>query len=294
MTAATGWLVDRVSRLLDPDERDAVRGDFTELGITNAQVVVEVVGLVVRRQAALWTQWGPWLALVGVVIPLGGLLGQLSWSWADGSAIYTFLYVNNWTWAYLESPGARRELLDVGIAVCLNDLALMGWSWTAGFALGSLSRRALWVTATLFCLVVFVAFGLFSGTTARANPFNAAVFSLAFYRIANPWLVLTGLVLLPAVWGMRRSRRSTPLPLIPTLVGFAVVALLTISAARTLELFAIGHWHLTRLDPSSGGFTLDSGWFRPLRLFPLLPLWPVAFIVASACWRRLRDQPASV
>jgi len=105
VTAAAGWLVDQVSCLLDPDERAAVRGDITELGITSAQAVVEVLGLVVRRQAALWTEWGPWLALVGVAIPLGVLLGQLSWSWADGSAIYTFLYVNNWTWAYVESPG---------------------------------------------------------------------------------------------------------------------------------------------------------------------------------------------
>ena len=293
MTAAAGWLADRVSRLLDPDERDAVRGDFAELGITSAQAVVEVLGLLMRRQAALWTEWGPWLALVGVVIPLGALLGQLSWSWADGSAIYTFLYVNNWTWAYVESPGARRDLLDVGTRVCLNDLALIGWSWTTGFALGSLSRRTLWVTATLFCLVVFVVFGFSSGTTARANPFNAAVFSLPFYRVRYPWLVLTGLVLLPAMWGMRRSRRSASLPLIPTLVGFAVIALLTVSAARTLELFAIGHWHLTRLDPSPDGFAEHGGWFRPLRLLPLLPLWPVAFIVASACWRRLRGQPAS-
>ncbi len=293
MTTFTRALVGHVCRLLEPDEREAVEGDIAELRMPGAEALREVLGLAVRRQAALWTEWGPWLALVGVVIPLGALLGQLSWPWADESAIYTFLYVNNWTWAYVESPGARRDLLDVGTRVCLNDLALIGWSWTTGFALGSLSRRTLWVTATLFCLVVLVVFGLSSGTTARANPFNAAVFSLPFYRIVYPWLVLTGLVLLPGVWGMRRSRRSALLPLIPTLVGFAIVALLTVSAARTLELFAIGHWHLTRLDPSPDGFIEHGGWFRPLRLLPLLPLWPVAFIVASACWRRLRGQPAS-
>jgi hypothetical protein len=195
-----------VSRHLDPDERDAVRGDFAELGITSAQAVVEVLGLVMRRQAALWTEWGPWLALVGVVIPLGALLGQLSWSWADGSAIYTFLQVNNWTWAYVESPGARRDLLDVVTRLSLNDLALIGWSWTTGFALGSLSRRTLWTTATLFCLVVFVVFGLFPGTAARANPFNAAVFSLPFYRIVYPWLVFSNRF--PACDLIDRSQQS--------------------------------------------------------------------------------------
>ena len=149
------------------------------------------------------------------------------------------------------------------------------------------------MTATLFCLVVFVVFGLSSGTTARANPFNAAVFSLPFYRVVYPWLVLTALVLLPAGWGMRRSRRSASLSLIPTILGVVVVAMLTASAARTLELSVIGLWHLTRLDPRSDGFVSTADGFRPLRLLPLLPLWPVAFIVASTCWRRLRGQPAT-
>jgi hypothetical protein len=293
VTAATGWLVDRVSRLLDPDERDAVRGDFAELGITSAQAVVEILELVVRRQAALWTEWGPWLALVGVVIPLGVVLGQLSWSWADGSAIYGFLYVNNWTWAYLESPGARRDLLDISTRVCVNDLALIGWSWTGGFALGSLSRRTLWVTATLFCVVVFVVFGSSSGTMARANPFNAAVFSLTFYRIVYPWLVLTALVLLPAAWGMRRSRRSASLSLMPTILGVLLVAMLTASATRPLELSMIDRWHLTRLDPAPDGFVGAANGFRPLLLLPLLLVWPAAFIFASTCWRRWRGQSAS-
>jgi hypothetical protein len=275
---------------LESDERDAVRGDFAELGITSAQAVLEVLGLVVRRQAALWTEWGPWLALDGVVIPLGVVLGQLSWSWADGSAIYGFLYVNNWTWTYLESPGARRDLLDMSARVCLNDLALIGWSWTGGFALGSLSRRTVGVTATLFCLVVFVGFASSSGATARANPFNAAVFSLPFYRVVYPWLVLTALVLLPAGWGMQRSRRSVSFSLMPVILGVVVVAMLTASAARPLELSMIARWHLMRLDAAPDGFVGAADGFRPLRLLPLLLVWPVAFIFASTCWRRLRGQ----
>ena len=221
---------------------------------------MEVLGLVARRRATLWTEWGPWLALVGVAIPLGVLLGQLSWWWADGSAVYAFLYVNHWTWAYVESPGARRDLLDISTRVCLNDLALIGWSWSSGFALGSLSRRTLRVTSALFCLAVFVGFASSSGATARANPFNAAVFSLPFYRVLYPWLVLTALVLLPAAWGIRRSRRAASLSLMPTLLGLVVSAMLTASAARTLELSTIARWHLMRLRSGARWFRRRGQW----------------------------------
>jgi len=293
VTAAAEWLVDQVSRLLDPDERDVIRGDFAELGITPAQALVEVLGLVARRQAALWTEWRPWVALVGVVIPLGILLGQLSCWWADGSAVYAFLYVNHWTSAYVESPGARRDLLDICTRVCLNDLALIGWSWTSGVVLGSLSRRTLKVTATLFCLVVFVGFASSSGATARANPFNAVVFSLPFYGVLYPWLVLTTLVLLPAACGMRRSRRPESFSLLPMILMVVVIAILTASAARTLELSTIARWHLMRLDPAPDGFVGAANGFRPLRLVPLLLAWPVAFIFASTCWRRWGGQSSS-
>jgi hypothetical protein len=33
-----------------------------------------------------------------------------------------------------------------------QGLALVAWSWTAGFVLGSLSRRTIWVTGTLYSL----------------------------------------------------------------------------------------------------------------------------------------------
>jgi hypothetical protein len=48
--------------MLDSDERLAVRGDLEESGETGLQAVWDVLGLVVRRQAALWKDWRPWLA----------------------------------------------------------------------------------------------------------------------------------------------------------------------------------------------------------------------------------------
>ncbi|MBZ5634636.1 MAG: hypothetical protein LAO55_16045 [Acidobacteriia bacterium] len=60
-----------MSRMLEPDEREASRGDLAESGEHGGQALLGLVGLVVRRQAALWKDWRPWLALVGLVIPLG-------------------------------------------------------------------------------------------------------------------------------------------------------------------------------------------------------------------------------
>src|SRR5438876_4032430 len=242
-------LITRPGRTRGPHHRDD-RGAGHEPR-PSGQALREVFGLVVRREGAFWRKWRPWLALVGVVAPLGILLSHVSPWWADGSAIYSFLYVNNWTWAYLESPGARRDQVTIGTHVCLHDLALIGWSRTSGFVLGSLSRRTLWVTATLFCLAVFE--GSSWTTTARANAFNAAAFSLTFYRVVYPWLALMLLVLLPAGWGMRRSRRPTALPLLPTLLAATAVAGLTVSAARVLENSVVFGWHMMLVDPGPDG-----------------------------------------
>jgi len=76
MSELCWWLVDIVSRLLDPRERAVVRGDFAESGETCGQALRDVLGLVLRRQAAVWTDWRPWLALVGLVGIAGPRLSE--------------------------------------------------------------------------------------------------------------------------------------------------------------------------------------------------------------------------
>ena len=74
MTRVRWWLVDRLSRMLEPGEREAVRGDIAESGETAGQALRNVLSLVVRRQAALWKGWRPWLTFAALVAPLGILL----------------------------------------------------------------------------------------------------------------------------------------------------------------------------------------------------------------------------
>lgn len=266
MTSIGWWVVDVVSRALEPDERNAVRGDLIEARSSSGRALLDVLGLVVRRQAALWLDWKPWLALAAIAVPLGLLLGHLSRRWADGSAVYAWLYVNNWTWGFLESPGARRDLLHTTVGFLLNAITLAGWSWTAGYVLRSLSRRTSWLTGSLFCLAVLGG-TVGTDTIAARNPFNPA-FASMFYRMV--WPAMLGLlVVVPALAGLHRAHRVAALPFVQAIVWAAAVALLTTRSA----------------------FNLGGG---PLVLLLALALvWPVGYMVGIASWQRWRRRTAS-
>jgi hypothetical protein len=62
MTNFCWWLVDRLSLILDPDERDAVYGDITELNESGGHALRDLLGLVARRQVARLKLWRPWTA----------------------------------------------------------------------------------------------------------------------------------------------------------------------------------------------------------------------------------------
>lgn len=286
------WLVEWTSGLLEPDERDAVRGDLTELGMTGTQALQDLLGLVVRRQLGFWTDWRPWVALLTVTVPIGLLLSHVVRWWADSSAIYAWLYANNWTWNFLTIPGARHDLAHYSTGIFLEYLSLIAWSWTSGFVLGCLARRTLWITGLVFSLVVVA--GAFGTTSvARANGFNSAVFSTTFYGTAFPLILRTVLVLLPAFLGVRRSLRSSSLPLLRAILGALAVAILTLWTAKGLESSMIFGRGVIPPDAGPDGLMGTADDPRPLRLLPLVMMWPVVYIVAITSWRHWRGQPSS-
>src|SRR5580658_1334728 len=71
---AVWFLLERVSCILEPAEREAVLGDLKEAGEGPWQTLVEIVGLVLRRQAGHWKDWRPWVAAIGVSVPTSFLL----------------------------------------------------------------------------------------------------------------------------------------------------------------------------------------------------------------------------
>jgi len=274
-----------VSRLLEPDEREVVRGDITELRISSRQALVEILGLIARRQIQLWTGWRPWAAVVGLAVPLGTLLGCVSRSWTDWSSIHAWLYVDNWTWGYLASAGSRHQMVTVGVDSLTQCLTLACWSWTIGFALGSLSRRTAWTSAALFGLVSLGG-TLGIASAAALNPANAVVFAVTFYRVALPIMLCGSLVWLPAIAGLQRSLRSVPLPLEQAIAWAAAVFALTMNAGRSVGMSVVVGWWAASAEGSSvrGLMPGPDSWL--LRLLPLAMLWPVAYVVATAIRQR--------
>ena len=150
--SAGSRLVDVVSRLLPAEEREAVQGDLLEGGESAWQSLLAVLGLVMRREAALWKNWRPWLAAFGLALPSSFLLMGFSLSVSR---------------AYQQLAGgpilhATGMNVRPGFALFLCNVLLLGaWSWTGGFVVGSVSRRTIWVSAALsfvpclFCLERF-------------------------------------------------------------------------------------------------------------------------------------------
>jgi hypothetical protein len=209
-------MADTASMMLDSAERDAVYGDLAESRESGSQVLREVLGLVVRRRADCLRGWRPWLTLVSLTIPLSVLVSLASRRTADATAVYLWLYVNNWDWAMIHNSGFWRELAECAPGILFSCFALACWSWTTGLLVGWFARRTLWFSGGVLLVVVLAvgAFGIpgFFGhilVLQRARDFrnNSAAFLDAFYRQLFPQCVQLFLVVLPAWRGMIQGSR---------------------------------------------------------------------------------------
>ena len=72
------WLLNVLARGLEPAERDVVLGDVAESGQGFGAGMRDLLGLIIRRQAGLWTSWRPWLALFGVSCLAGVPLSRIA------------------------------------------------------------------------------------------------------------------------------------------------------------------------------------------------------------------------
>ena len=175
-SATSSQFVDLVSRLLPPEEREVVQGDLLEGGESAWQSLLAVVGLVIRREAALWRNWRPWLAAFGLAVPSSFLLMGFSLS---VSRAYQQL---------IGGPILHATGVTVGPGFALflcNVLLLAAWSWTGGFVVGSVSRRTVWVSAAL--------------------SFAPCLFCLERFRVESLSRLCLLLFLPVALWGARRG-----------------------------------------------------------------------------------------
>ncbi len=290
------WLVDIVSRLLDPDEREAVLGDFSESGEHSVRALGDVLGLIARRQAKVWAGWRPWLTLVGLIFPLGMLLSIVSRTTADTSSVYIWLYVNNWDLHLMSNPGFWRLFAESAVLVFLWLLTLACCSWTSGFALGSASRGMTQINGVVLCLMLTFGelagaplyFAFCAGYAHRAlgasslPDYNAAVFELGFYRVMFPLLVQAGLVAFPALSGLRQGSHAAEFRL-PWRIVLGIGAVVTLAAMvvqnQAFWLFLNAHVVHAYMQPGP--------WLgRGIRLLQYVVFWPVAYLLAREISRR--------
>ncbi len=240
------WLVDKLSRTLEPDERDAVQGDFAESGAAGGQALRELLGLVARRQAAMWKDWRPWLALLGIVGPVGMQLSRI----AISTSVPLWMNLSSfWTYGVPYRNGLTI-LEEIVVFVC-HSFAVALWSWTSGFVLGCLSGRAVWVNGLLLCLV---------------SSFSASVPSSLF-------------VLFPFFWGARHGHKHGALEERRT-----VLLATAITAMLALVTWTSGWRQAGILAWSEGVWQGGVDWQTRLVPFTVVS-WPVVYVLAVA-WSR--------
>ncbi len=284
MTHVAWYVVAKLSALMEPQDREAVLGDWAESEAGGGRVLVEMAGLVLRQQVGHWTEWRPWLALSLIALPNGILLGHVAHWWADHNAIYLYLYFGNWTWGYLASPGARSDLISTMATMASQTAALGLWSWTAGAALSMLSGRAWRVAIALFVVVIVTTVS--STTPARDFGGNAAVYSSVFYGDMLPWLFKGGLVLAPSWHGMLCGQRPAPLAVRTAAIAGIAVAGLAMLMSHRLEaplVFALGAPPATESD---GTLSTLVPWLLPG--LQLAVMWPAFYLLVAALRERRR------
>jgi hypothetical protein len=129
-----------VAQLLERDELEAVMGDLTEMRATPWRSSIEILGLIVRRQAAHWSHGFPWVAAFGLALPGTLLLQGTSYSISCRYQGLTGAGIcNGW------SPAGGGQLAQLP---CLAVLLVLT-SWSLGFLTSFISRRTLWASAIL-------------------------------------------------------------------------------------------------------------------------------------------------
>lgn len=173
--------------LVEAAERIAVEGDLREAGANGLDALRDVLGLVVRRQAGLWQNWRPWLALIGVAGLTAVFLSE--------SLVHLGVDVDLRLDTYLRY-GVRYES---GVTAehdlvfrAMTALALLAWSWTGALVLAAvagarrgsrhaLARRSSAVLASSVAALTVLVFWTGGWYEAAAETWSGGVWH------PNPW-----------------------------------------------------------------------------------------------------------
>jgi len=259
------WLLGTLARALEPRERQAALGDIAESGEGIFPALRDLLGLIIRRQAALWGHWQPWLALLGIGGPAAFPLSRIAFRF---NVVFGQQLSAHRKYGIHFGTGLTAGQ-DIAFLICLA-VGLILWSWVSGFVLGSLSGRATWITWSAFYLVIldatWVRFVL-SGNIILRDPQPLRLFINSILPLSIAGLLCS----IPALWGALLGVRRRALPSRQTQFLAGAVALLTI-----LMTWMSG-WYETAHEIWSAGTW--PGASLPATLLPFLMMsWPAAWL----------------
>ena len=186
-----------------------------------------------------------------------------------------------WTyWRHGVHFGTGLSVREDAVYLGCLFLALLTWSWTSGFVLGSLSGRATWLTGALFCLAVQCSsvLRLFFGNASFRGATLPGLVHMAL-SMSVPMVPF----LLAAIWGMNRGVRMRALQLRHAILLAAVIAVLT-----SLVTWTSG-WYETVRQVWSEGAWRPIPW--PTRLLPLaIVSLPVIYLLGTTGFKEMKNE----
>ena len=295
MKRISGWhAVEWIARALDPNEREAVLGDLAESGEAWHRRLGEILGLVIRREAALWKSPRVWIILVAVVVPLGLLVSVSAALISGETRVYVWMYANNWDWALVRNAGFWHVFSEASVIAGVKFLTLGCWAWTIGFVIGTVSGKVF--RSSAFALLLVLLAGGFSLAPRylafcwqlRNELFHAPalpqqsdpISPIWFYRVMFPLMVQLALVAAPALWGLvagRSQPRSRILRVCVWIVAIASVISLVLREPGFGLLF----------------YRHSSAWLsQETYLLYFVVYWPIVYLLAGGIQKRLQPRAA--
>jgi hypothetical protein len=299
MNRTCWWFADVLSRALESTEGEAVRGDLAESRESGPRAFYGVAGLVARRQAAIWSDWRPWVTLACVLFPIGVLLSIVSGGIEGASSTYGWLYFHNWAWRLLQNRAFWYILGQSLQSLFSGYLRIACLSWSVGFLLGRKVRcLRTGILGILFCLMLTL--GVLKGApsywafqfheiqqwrqlarvpalphpvAAQHNP----VADWVPYRTIFPLVIVATFVALPALLGVRHGKAGT---MRPKMARFAIPAAFLALAGTILEIPGIIVLVLHTLGVPPGTWRGGPPFVHVvIGLLMVVVYWPLAYLL---------------
>jgi hypothetical protein len=186
---------------------EAVLGDLAEAHESGYRAAYQVLTVAARRQVAMGRTRNSAAALL-VIAPTVLILRAVAGHMSHLATIYGWLYLSNWTSDYLTNPGARSDLWHNFRVALEFGGAVAGWSWAAGFAAGSLARRAIPSVGLVAATLLFATQATNHGASFGVND---AAFGSLFAGWLLPILVRGALIVAPTWMGLANGARWSAL-----------------------------------------------------------------------------------